>query len=71
MGPSAERPRRRHLAGSLVGSPVVLPQTLTAPHDCEQMVLGSIVIGVMIFLRQIFLRQAIVPSIAAALAGHP
>jgi hypothetical protein len=50
----------------------VLPQTLTAPHVCEQMVPGPIVIGVMIFLRQIFLRQAIVSSIAAALAGrHP
>ncbi len=57
------------IAGSLVGAAVlvVLPQTLTALHDYEQMVLGLIVMGVMIFLR-----QGIVPSIAAALAGrHP
>jgi len=40
MSPSAEWPRRRHLAGSLIGAAVVLPQTLTAPHDYEQMVLG-------------------------------
>ena len=67
MSPSADRSRRRHFAGSLVGTAVVLPQTLTAPHDYEQMVLGSIVTGVMIFLR-----QGNVPGIAAALAGrHP
>jgi branched-chain amino acid transport system permease protein len=57
------------IAGSLVGAAVlvVLPQTLTALHDYEQMVLGLVVMGVMIFLR-----QGIVPSIAAALAGrHP
>jgi branched-chain amino acid transport system permease protein len=57
------------IAGSLVGAAVliVLPQTLTALHDYEQMVLGLIVMGVMIFLR-----QGIVPSIVAALAGrHP
>ena len=55
------------VAGSLVGAAVlvVLPQTLTALHDYEHMVLGLILMGFMIFLR-----QGIVPSLAAALAGR-
>jgi branched-chain amino acid transport system permease protein len=50
------------VAGSLVGAAllVVLPQTLTFLHDYEQMVLGLIVMGVMIFLR-----AGIVPTLAA------
>ena len=53
--------------GSLVGAAVlvVLPQTLTAMHDYEHMALGLIVMGCMIFLR-----QGIVPALAAALAGR-
>jgi branched-chain amino acid transport system permease protein len=49
------------VAGSLVGAAllVVLPQTLTFLHDYEQMVLGLIVMGVMIFLR-----AGIVPTLA-------
>ena len=50
--------------GSLVGSAVlvILPQSLTFFHDYEQVVLGLVVMGVMIFLR-----GGIVPSLAAAL----
>src|SRR6266480_1217938 len=53
------------IAGSLVGAAllVVLPQTLTALHDYEQMVLGLIVMLVMIFLR-----AGIVPTFARALS---
>jgi len=52
--------------GSLVGAAVlvVLPQVLTVFHEYEQALLGLIV---MVFM--IFLRQGIVPSVAAALAG--
>ena len=52
-------------AGPLVGAAilVLLPQVLTVLHDYEQMVLGLIIMGVMIFLR-----HGIVPSVAAALA---
>ena len=54
------------IVGSLVGAAVlvVLPQVLTFLHEYEQMVLGLILMGVMIFLR-----HGIVPSIAAALTG--
>lgn len=53
------------IVGSLVGAAVliVLPQTMTIFHEYEQMVLGLIVMGFMIFLR-----QGIVPAVAAALA---
>lgn len=53
------------VAGPLVGSAilVVLPQVLTALHDYEQMVLGLIIMGVMIFMR-----QGIVPGVARAIA---
>ncbi len=53
------------VVGSLVGAAVliVLPQTMTVFHDYEQMVLGLVVMGFMIFLR-----RGIVPGIAAALA---
>jgi len=53
--------------GSLVGAAVliVLPQTLTAMHEYEHMVLGLIVMGCMIFLR-----QGIVPALTAALTGR-
>ena len=49
--------------GSLVGAAVlvVLPQVLTVFHDYEQALLGLIV---MVFM--IFLRQGIVPSLASA-----
>jgi branched-chain amino acid transport system permease protein len=52
--------------GSLVGAAVlvVLPQVLTIFHEYEQALLGLIV---MVFM--IFLRQGIVPSVAAVLAG--
>jgi len=52
--------------GSLVGAAVlvVLPQALTIFHEYEQALLGLIV---MIFM--IFLRQGIVPSVTVALAG--
>jgi branched-chain amino acid transport system permease protein len=51
------------IAGSLVGAAllVVLPQTLTMLHDYEHMVLGLLLMGFMVLLR-----QGIVPSIAAA-----
>jgi branched-chain amino acid transport system permease protein len=54
-------------AGSLVGATVlvVLPQTLTVLHDYEQTVLGLILMGCMIFLR-----QGIVPSLTAVLVGR-
>ena len=53
------------VVGSLVGAIVlvVLPQTLTVLHDYEDMVLGLILMGFMIFLR-----QGIVPSLKAMLA---
>jgi branched-chain amino acid transport system permease protein len=53
------------VVGSLVGAAllVVLPQTLTFLHDYEHMVLGLVVMGVMIFLR-----QGIVPSLAGVFA---
>jgi branched-chain amino acid transport system permease protein len=53
--------------GSLVGAAVliVLPQTLTAMHEYEHMVLGLIVMVCMIFLR-----QGIVPALTAALTGR-
>ena len=52
--------------GSLVGAVVlvVLPQALTIFHEYEQALLGLIV---MVFM--IFLRQGIVPSLAASFAG--
>jgi branched-chain amino acid transport system permease protein len=55
------------VAGSLVGAAllVVLPQTLTALHDYEHMVLGLVVMAVMIFLR-----AGIVPALAGALAAR-
>jgi branched-chain amino acid transport system permease protein len=50
------------IVGSLVGAGVlvVLPQTLTALHEYEHMVLGLALMGFMIFLR-----QGIVPGLAA------
>ena len=50
------------IVGSLVGAAVlmVLPQALTVLHDYEHMVLGLMLMGFMIFLR-----QGIVPSLAA------
>jgi branched-chain amino acid transport system permease protein len=55
------------IAGSLVGAAVliVLPQTLTALHDYEHMVLGLILMGFMIFLP-----QGIVPGFAGLLGGR-
>jgi branched-chain amino acid transport system permease protein len=55
------------IAGSLVGAAVlvVLPQALTFLHEYEHLVLGLVLMGVMIFLR-----NGIVPSIAAALRGR-
>jgi branched-chain amino acid transport system permease protein len=55
------------IVGSLVGAGVlvVLPQALTIFHDYEQTLLGLVI---MVFM--IFLRQGIVPSIAAAFAGR-
>lgn len=52
--------------GSLIGAAllVVLPQVLTVFHEYEQALLGLII---MVFM--IFLRQGIVPSLAAAFAG--
>ena len=54
------------IGGSLVGAAVlvVLPQALTGLHDYEHVVLGLIVMGCMIFLR-----QGIVPGLTA-LAGR-
>jgi branched-chain amino acid transport system permease protein len=53
--------------GSLVGAAVliVLPQTLTAMHEYEHMVLGLIVMVCMIFLR-----QGIVPALTTAVAAR-
>ena len=53
--------------GSLVGAAVLvlLPQILTLLHDYEDMVLGMIL---MVFM--IFLRQGIVPSLRAVIAGQ-
>jgi len=55
------------IVGSLVGAAVlvVLPQTLTVLHDYEHTVLGLMLMGFMIFLR-----EGIVPSLTAALAGR-
>jgi branched-chain amino acid transport system permease protein len=55
------------VVGSLVGAAVlvVLPQALTMLHEYEHMVLGLVLMGVMIFLR-----QGIVPSMIQALAGR-
>jgi branched-chain amino acid transport system permease protein len=55
------------IAGSLVGAAllVVLPQTLTFLHDYEHMVLGLVLMGFMVFLR-----QGIVPGLAALFAGR-
>ncbi|MGE3146263.1 MAG: branched-chain amino acid ABC transporter permease [Pseudorhodoplanes sp.] len=52
-------------AGPLVGAAilVLLPQVLTFLHDYEQVVLGLVIMGVMIFLR-----HGIVPSVTAAVA---
>jgi branched-chain amino acid transport system permease protein len=52
------------IIGSLVGAIILvaLPQMLTILHDYEHMVLGLILMGFMIFLR-----QGIVPSLAAAI----
>jgi branched-chain amino acid transport system permease protein len=54
--------------GSLVGAAVLvlLPQILTVLHDYEDMVLGLILMGFMIFLR-----RGIVPSLGAVIAGRP
>src|ERR1022692_3992227 len=54
------------IVGSLVGAAVlvVLPQALTIFHEYEQTLLGLIV---MVFM--IFLRQGIVPTVSVALAG--
>jgi branched-chain amino acid transport system permease protein len=54
--------------GSLVGAAVLvlLPQILTVRHDYEDMVLGLILMGFMIFLR-----RGIVPSLGAVIAGRP
>ncbi len=53
--------------GSLVGAAVLvlLPQILTVLHDYEDMVLGLILMGFMIFLR-----QGIVPSLKAVFGGR-
>ena len=53
------------IVGSLVGAAllVVLPQALTFLHDYEHMVLGLVLMGFMIFLR-----QGIVPGLSAAFA---
>jgi branched-chain amino acid transport system permease protein len=55
------------ILGSFVGAAVlvILPQTLTKLHDYEHMVLGLILMGFMIFLR-----QGIVPSLSAMFAGR-
>jgi len=55
------------VVGSLVGAAllVVLPQTLTALHDYEHMVLGLVIMAVMIFMR-----AGIVPTLAGALAAR-
>jgi branched-chain amino acid transport system permease protein len=52
--------------GSLLGAAVlvVLPQALTVFHEYEQALLGAVVIGVMVFMR-----QGIVPTLSSALAG--
>jgi branched-chain amino acid transport system permease protein len=55
------------IAGSLVGAAVlvILPQALTVLHDYEQMMLGLILMGFMIFLR-----RGIVPSLRPASLGR-
>ncbi len=55
------------IVGSLVGAAVlvVLPQTLTALHDYEHVVLGLLLMGFMIFLR-----RGILPSLAALAPGR-
>jgi len=56
------------VVGSLVGAAVltVLPQALTLLHDYENIILGMILMGCMIFLP-----RGIVPSLHAAWAGTP
>jgi branched-chain amino acid transport system permease protein len=53
------------IVGPLIGAAflIILPQTMTVFHDYEQMVLGLVVMGFMIFLR-----QGIVPALLAAVA---
>jgi branched-chain amino acid transport system permease protein len=55
------------IIGPIVGAAVliVLPQTLTLLHDYEHMVLGLMLMGFMIFLR-----QGIVPGLAGLLRGR-
>jgi branched-chain amino acid transport system permease protein len=55
------------ITGSLVGATVlvVLPQTLTVLHEYEDMALGLILMGFMIFLR-----KGIVPSLMAMIVGR-
>ena len=55
------------IIGSLVGAAVlvVLPQTLTVLHDYEHVVLGLMLMGFMIFLR-----QGIVPGLTGVLMGR-
>jgi branched-chain amino acid transport system permease protein len=55
------------ILGSLVGAAVIvmLPQVLSFLHDYEHMVLGIIIMVVMIFLR-----QGIVPSLTAIFSGR-
>jgi branched-chain amino acid transport system permease protein len=55
------------VVGSIVGAAVLimLPQTLTVLHDYEHMALGLMLMGFMIFLR-----QGIVPGLAALLRGR-
>jgi len=64
----SDRSLFRTVAGSLVGAAVLvmLPQTLTVLHDYEHMVLGLMLMGFMIFLR-----QGIVPGLAAMLMRRP
>jgi branched-chain amino acid transport system permease protein len=55
------------IVGSIVGAGllIVLPQALTVLHDYEHMALGLMLMGFMIFLR-----QGIVPGLAALLKGR-
>ena len=56
-----------HRCGAFVGAALLkaLPQVLTFLHDYEPIVIGAIMMGVMIFLR-----EGIVPTIAIALASR-
>jgi branched-chain amino acid transport system permease protein len=56
------------ILGSIVGAAVlvILPQALTVFHDYETLVLGA-----MIILFMLFLRQGIVPSLGALLRRRP